>query len=330
MKGVGLMKRTLFGAVSVLGLGAFAAGLVHCGGTGGGLGAGGSGAQAVNTSCNPDSSCLTLSIQDRTLAADNADQTTFQATLRDGSGNFVEGVSVCFRMEDPGMATIFEPADACGLTNAGGVVSGSLRAQQRSGSSFLIATATGLESREKIVFGNACLIDLEPENATLQSGDAEFLSACIECADDTVLRGATVTFSGCAGKPCTLDGSGGTGASTTATTANNGCATASLLNNNVGAASAQATITASEPTSGSDSSSFVLEGEDPEGSAVGASCTSGSDCESGACGTPTDAATFCDGGAGPCCLGAPGDPCDQDDQCAGTATCPAGTCEEPA
>jgi cysteine-rich repeat protein len=252
-----MRQRSLAVAATGTLLGAFALFLVQCGGTGGGLGTDAPGGQTVNPSCNPENTCLDLTVADRFLEADGADETGFQATLRDGSGNPVDGVEICFRMEDPGLATIFEPVDGCELTNAQGLVSGRLRARRRTGSVDLIATATRLEDRERLRFGGVCLLDLTPNSGVIEAGGSEFLRACISCSDNTVLRGATVTFSGCPGAAtCTLS-------PTSATTDNDGCAQTSLLNTKSDTTNEQVNITATEPTSGSDTSNFVLEGVEP-------------------------------------------------------------------
>ena len=61
--------------------------------------------------------------------------------LVDASGSPIAGQQICFAFENPGVATITEPTNACGLTDANGNISGQFRSGSNTGSFALVATA---------------------------------------------------------------------------------------------------------------------------------------------------------------------------------------------
>jgi hypothetical protein len=139
-----MMKKIKVVLASVLSVGAVALAVYSCGSTGG---AAAEVISFVNSTCSPDTSCLTLTAPN-TVAVGDTD--SFRARLVDGSGVPVSGVDVCFEVED-NAATIVEPVDGCGLTDANGNVSGQLQ-PVITGSYQLIARAVGLTVRKSMKF----------------------------------------------------------------------------------------------------------------------------------------------------------------------------------
>src|SRR5438552_5439766 len=114
--------------------------------------------QFFNQSCAPNGgACLTLTAPN-SVPADGTTISGFRARLVDGSGVPVTGQEICFAFEDPGVAVITEPTDACGLTDANGAVSGQFRDGLNTGSFQLVANAPagfGLRARKTVKFGAA-------------------------------------------------------------------------------------------------------------------------------------------------------------------------------
>jgi hypothetical protein len=233
---------------------------LSCGSTGGGADDP-EGDGFVSDSCNPDSSCLSLSVNPRSLRANNADVAGLSARLVDASGTPVPGVQVCFTMEDPSAATIFDPAGGCGITDANGQLSGKLRARNRTGSFLVIVrgpNAFGLETRQTITIGQQCDLGLTPDSGTIAADGSQVLEACVTCTDNTVGAGFPVTLSTSCDRPqfdggfCDLSPNSGT-------TGQDGCVRSTLVNRNRANGSRIANVNA-QSDAGSDSSTFTLSG----------------------------------------------------------------------
>jgi hypothetical protein len=115
-----------------------------CGTTGGGNDPVAATSQFVSQSCAPagpfgGGSCLSLQTPNA-VPADGATVSGFRARLVDGSGAPVSGVQICFAFENPLVATIVEPTNACGLTDGDGRISGQFRDGVNTGSFALVAT----------------------------------------------------------------------------------------------------------------------------------------------------------------------------------------------
>jgi len=132
-----------------------------CGSTNGGANTGSAAfGQFVSQSCSPEGqngggSCLSLSAPNA-VTADGRSITGFRAQLVDGSGVGIGGVQICFAFENPGVAIIIEPTNACGLTDGNGIVSGQFQNGVNNGSFALVATPQagfGLQARRTISFG---------------------------------------------------------------------------------------------------------------------------------------------------------------------------------
>lgn len=136
-----------------------------CGGTGGGVNSLAAFQQFVSQSCSPagpngGGNCLTLSVPNA-VPADGQTVSGFRAKLIDGSGAPLPGVQICFAFENPFVATIFEPTNACGLTDQNGLISGQFRDGTVSGSFALQATAPAgfaLQTRKTISFEGTTII----------------------------------------------------------------------------------------------------------------------------------------------------------------------------
>ncbi len=133
-----------------------------CGSTGGGANTGTAAfGQFVSQSCSPEGqtgggSCLSLAVPNA-VPADGKTISGFRAQLVDGSGNPLGGVKICFAFENPGVARIVEPTNACGLTDGNGLISGQFQDGTQPGSFQLVATAQagfGLQARRTISFFN--------------------------------------------------------------------------------------------------------------------------------------------------------------------------------
>ncbi len=131
-----------------------------CGSTGGGANTGTAAfGQFVSPSCSPEGqtgggSCLSLAAPNA-VPADGRTVSGFRAQLVDGSGNPIGGVQICFAFENPGVAIIVEPTNACGLTDGNGLISGQFQDGVNTGSFQLVATAQagfGLQARRTISF----------------------------------------------------------------------------------------------------------------------------------------------------------------------------------
>jgi len=133
-----------------------------CGSTGGGNDPIAATSQFVSQSCAPagpfgGGPCLSLQTQ-VSIPADGASIGGFKARLIDGSGTPLPGVQICFAFENPAVATIIEPTNACGLTDQNGLVSGQFRAGSNPGSFALVATPQAgfaLQIRRTIHFSSA-------------------------------------------------------------------------------------------------------------------------------------------------------------------------------
>lgn len=132
-----------------------------CGSTHGGANTGSAAfGQFVSNSCSPEGqngggSCLSLAAPS-SVPADGKTVSGFRAQLVDGSGIGLGGVQICFAFENPGVARIIEPTNACGLTDGNGFVSGQFQDGTQNGSFALVATAQagfGLQARRTISFG---------------------------------------------------------------------------------------------------------------------------------------------------------------------------------
>src|ERR1051325_12185633 len=88
--------------------------------------------QFFNQSCW-GGNCLTLT-SPNVVPADGTTIAGFQARLVDGSGVPITGQEICFAFENPGVAVITEPTNACGLTDPNGGGSGKFRVGTTTGS----------------------------------------------------------------------------------------------------------------------------------------------------------------------------------------------------
>jgi hypothetical protein len=191
------------------------------------------------------------------LRANNADVAGLSARLVDASGTPIPGVQLCFSMEDASAATIFDPAGGCGITDANGQLSGKLRTRNRTGSFLVIVrapSAFGLETRQTIIIGQQCDLELTPDAGTVAADGSQVLEACVTCTDNTVGLDFPVTFaSTCDNRDfCRVS-------PRSATTGNDGCARATLVNRNTASGSRIANVNA-QSDAGSDSSTFTLTG----------------------------------------------------------------------
>src|SRR5206468_3815347 len=198
----------LFCATTGLGL-AMIAVYSSCGGTGGGTDPSQAAAQVVNPSCSPagpnqaGGNCLTLNAPS-SVPADGATISGFRATLVGGDGAPIPNVQICFRFEDPSVATITEPTDDCGLTDANGNVSGQFQDGAQNGSFDLIAESPpgfNLEARKTISFQQTTR-GVPPGLACSTGG---------QCASGECSSVASICPSGpcclaAAGDPCTTTG----------------------------------------------------------------------------------------------------------------------------
>lgn len=247
--------RWLLGVLGVTGM--LALTFVSCGDTGGDSGVQG-GNQFVSQGCLPEDSCLSLTINPRFLQANNSDVASFIARLIDDSGNVLVNEQICFSIDDPTGATIFDPATFCQLTDSFGSVSGKLRSNRRTGSFRLIATPTtnfGLTGSVTFVVGggdDVCLLDLLPDTGLIPPATGQRLNACTICADGARAIGAPVNFSGCPPGVCTLS-------PVSDATDNNGCATTILRNQAVGGENNAVQVNISATSGfGGDVSTFIL------------------------------------------------------------------------
>ena len=171
------------------------AGYSSCGGTGGGVNPFEAFQQFVSQSCSPagpngGGNCLTLSVPN-SVPADGVTISGFRTRLVDGSGNPLPGVQICFAFENPLVAVIIEPTNACGLTDQNGLVSGQFRDGVNSGSFALVATAPGgfaLQTRRTISFEASTVLAGNVGQPCGQSGDAA-------CGDGTFCTNNEACFS---------------------------------------------------------------------------------------------------------------------------------------
>jgi hypothetical protein len=159
--------------------------------------------QFFNQSCASGGTCLTLTAPN-SVPADGTTVSGFRARLVDGSGVPIAGQEICFAFEDPGVAVITEPTDACGLTDANGGVSGQFRDGNNTGSFQLVANAPGgfgLRARKTVKFTGAGTV---PSGG----GGCNLSTDCpsSECSSNSAICGGT---GGCclggSGAQCTTD-----------------------------------------------------------------------------------------------------------------------------
>jgi len=242
--------------------------------------------QFFNQSCS-GGNCLTLT-SPNVVPADGRSISGFQARLIDGSGVPIVGQEICFAFENPGVAVITEPTNACGLTDANGGVSGQFRVGTTTGSFQLVANAPGgfaLRASKEIDFGT-------PGTQSSGGGGCQLASDCPsgECSAGAVCGGNTCCLGG-SGAPCTVPAQ---------------CASSlSCIN---GSCALPSTPVPATPT--------VAPALLPRGG----SCTAGSQCSSHICGSGGTSG-LCSSAT--CCLGSSGDPCVP---VAGGADCASGTC----
>lgn len=292
--------RKSFGVVLPLATVGFGVGLMafysSCGNTGGGVNLAAAFGQFVSQSCSPEGpngggNCLSLAAPNA-VPADGTTISGFRAQLVDGSGVPLPGVRICFAFENPAVATITEPTNACGLTDGNGLVSGQFRSGTNTGSFALVATAPagfGLQTRRTILFVPSGTVVQDGNVGAPCASDTDCNAALFCSFNDTCYGGASVcTSKGGTGTCCTDD-------SECFTTCDPGTLTC--------AAGAATPTPAPTPV--------------PRGG----SCTTGAQCSSGLCGSGGTSG-LC--GAFPtCCLGESGDPCVP---AAGGADCASGTC----
>ena len=198
----------LFCAMTGLGL-AIIAVYSSCGSTGGGTSDSQASAQVVNPSCSPTGqnqaggNCLTLAAPN-SVPADGATISGFRAALVGGDGAPIPNVQICFRFEDAGVATIIEPTDGCGLTDANGNVSGQFQDGAQDGSFVLIAEAPpgfNLEARKAISFLKTTR-GVPPGLACSSGGQC----ASGECSSNTAVCPSGPCCLAAAGDPCSTSG----------------------------------------------------------------------------------------------------------------------------
>jgi hypothetical protein len=217
-----------------------------CGSTSGGAKTGTAAfGQFISNSCSPEAgsgpfngstgggSCLSLGAPS-SVPADGRTISGFRAQLVDGSGRPLEGVQICFAFDNPGVARILEPTNACGLTDLNGFVSGQFQDGTQNGSFQLVATAQagfGLQARRTISFGGGtgglapgavsqpCATDSDCNSALFCSFNTSCFpgpSQCTQPISDTTTPCCTNVE--CASGTC----SGGTCLATGTGTLNNG------------------------------------------------------------------------------------------------------------
>jgi hypothetical protein len=193
----------LFCATTGLGL-AMIAVYSSCGGTGGGADPSKAALQVVNPSCSPagpnqaGGNCLVL-FAPNSVPADGSTISGFRATLFGGDGAPIPNVQICFRFEDAGVATITEPTDGCGLTDANGNVSGQFQSGGQDGSFQLIAESPpgfNLQARKTISF-----------QTTFRPGQVPPGLPCSTSSDCTSSE-CSANASVCPSGPCCLAGQG--------------------------------------------------------------------------------------------------------------------------
>jgi hypothetical protein len=198
----------LFCAMTALGLTMIAI-YSSCGSTGGGADPSKAALQVVNPSCSPagpnqaGGNCLTLAA-DNPVPADGARISGFRASLVGGDGTPIPNVQICFRFEDAGVATIIEPTDGCGLTDANGNVSGQFQDGAQDGSFVLIAEAPpgfNLEARKTISFFKTTR-GVPPGLACSTGSDC----ASGECSSSTAVCPSGPCCLAAAGDPCSNSG----------------------------------------------------------------------------------------------------------------------------
>jgi hypothetical protein len=197
--------RKSFGAILPLGAVGLGLGLVafysSCGSTGGGSSStsGAAFGQFVSNSCGEPATggggnCLSLAAVN-SVPADGVTIAGFRAQLVDGGGSPLPGVQICFAFENPGVATIIEPTNACGLTDGNGLVSGQFRAGTNTGSFALVATAPagfGLQARRTISFTQAGAPTTPGVVGTVCATDSDCNSNLFCSFNDTCFPGASL------------------------------------------------------------------------------------------------------------------------------------------
>lgn len=209
--------RKSFGVVLPLATVGFGVGLMafysSCGNTGGGVNLAAAFGQFVSQSCSPEGpngggNCLSLAAPNA-VPADGTTISGFRAQLVDGSGVPLPGVRICFAFENPAVATITEPTNACGLTDGNGLVSGQFRSGTNTGSFALVATAPagfGLQTRRTILFVPSGTVVQDGNVGAPCASDTDCNAALFCSFNDTCYGGASVcTSKGGTGACCTDD-----------------------------------------------------------------------------------------------------------------------------
>lgn len=194
------MKKS-FGVVLPLAAVGLGAGLIafysSCGNTGGGVNLAAAFGQFISQSCSPEGpngggNCLSLAAQN-SISANGQSIGGFRAQLVDGSSVPLPGVRICFAFENPSVATILEPTNACGLTDGNGLVSGQFRAGTLAGSFQLVATAPagfGLQARRTISFVGAPGVTQNPGNVNSPCASSADCNSNLFCSfNDTCFPG---------------------------------------------------------------------------------------------------------------------------------------------
>jgi hypothetical protein len=158
--------------------------------------------QFYNQSCS-GGNCLTLTAPN-SVPADGTSISGFRARLVDASGAPIANQEICFAFENPGVAVITEPTNACGLTDGNGGVSGQFRSGITTGSFQLVANAPAgfnLRASKTISFSGA---GTPPSGG----GGCQVASDCPsgQCSSNAALCGGTGPCClGGTGSPCTTD-----------------------------------------------------------------------------------------------------------------------------
>ena len=138
------MRKAVFVLTTIAIAASLTAGLMNCGGTGGD--GSGTGAQFINTSCNPDSDCLSVTV---TSPQTQGQSSLVRARLLDASGAPIADVLICFELE--GGATFEETDGDCALTDDGGNVSVRMTPTNPGSLRFTVTAPGGLENVSTII-----------------------------------------------------------------------------------------------------------------------------------------------------------------------------------
>jgi hypothetical protein len=305
------MKKTIVVLSTAVALGLAMIGLYSsCGSTDSDVGPAEALGQFFNQSCS-GGNCLTLTAPNA-VPADGRFIGGFIARLVDASGTPVVGQELCFAFENPGVATIIEPTNACGLTDTNGSVSGQFQVGSSTGSFQLVANAPGgfgLRARKTISFGTSTST---PSGGAGCTSGAQCTSG--ECSSSLAVCGGPACCLGGSGSPCTANGQ----CSSQLVCQNGTCSTAATP---APASTATPNPSGATCTNGSQCSSGFCGGSpahclgaqgDP--CAVNADCAPSFECSSGTCAVPPTPSLAANGAActangqcasACCCSGAP-------------------------